>query len=158
MTVKLYMDFWLQGGSAPLRPMLIKGHLYCLIQYLKNEQLEFKIKKAAIPFKVALASPTQKKKTNTASINFRTPIKSSKTWINMCFHSNPKGNPKECSYYHTITLISHASKVMLKILQARLQQYMNWKLPYVQAGFRKGRGTRDQIANIRWIIEKAREF
>ena len=70
------------------------------------------------------------------------------------FHSNPK----ECSYYHTITLISHASKVMLKILQARLQQYMNWKLPYVQAGFRKGRGTRDQIANIRWIIEKAREF
>ena len=159
MTVKLYMDFWLQGGSVPLCPMLIKGQLYCLIQYLKNEQLEFKIKKAAIPFKVALASPTQKKKKkNTASINFRTLIKSSKTWINMCFHSNPKGNPKECSYYHTITLISHASKVMLKILQARLQQYMNWELPYVQAGFRKGRGTRDQIANIRWIIEKAREF
>ena len=75
------------------------------------------------------------------------------------FHSNPKkGNAKECSNYHTITLISHASKVMLKILQARLQQYMNRELPDVQAGFRKGRRTRDQIANIRWIIEKAREF
>ena len=60
--------------------------------------------------------------------------------------------------YHTITLISHASKVMLKILQARLQQYMNHELPDVQAGFRKGRGTRDQIANICWIMEKAREF
>jgi len=60
--------------------------------------------------------------------------------------------------YHTIALISHASKVMLKILQARLQQYMNWELPDVQAGFRKGRGTRDLIAIIRWIIEKAREF
>ena len=69
-----------------------------------------------------------------------------------------KGNPKECSDYHTIALISHASKVMLKILQARLQQYTNQKLPDVQAGFRKGRGTRDQIANIRWIIEKGREF
>ena len=63
-----------------------------------------------------------------------------------------KGNAKECSNYHTIALISHASKVMLKILQARLQQYMNRELPDVQAGFRKGRGTRDQIANIRWII------
>ena len=70
------------------------------------------------------------------------------------FHSNPK----ECSNYHTNALISHASKVMLKILQARLQQYMNRELPDVQAGFRKGRGTRYQIANIRWIIEKAREF
>ena len=60
--------------------------------------------------------------------------------------------------YHTIELISHASKVMLKILQARLQQYMNCELPAVQTGFRKGRGTRDQIANIRWIIKKAREF
>ena len=60
--------------------------------------------------------------------------------------------------YRTIALISHASKVMLKILEARLQQYMNWELPDVQAGFRKGRGTRDQIANIRWIIKKAREF
>ena len=60
--------------------------------------------------------------------------------------------------YHTIALISHASKVMLKILQARLQQYMNHEFPDVQAGFRKGRGTRDQIANIRWIMEKAREF
>ena len=69
-----------------------------------------------------------------------------------------KGNAKECSNYHTIALISHASKVMLKILQARLQQYMNRELPDVQAGFRKGRGTRDQIANIRWIMEKAREF
>ena len=69
-----------------------------------------------------------------------------------------KGNAKECSNYHTIALISHASKVMLKILQAKLQQYVNCELPDVQAGFRKSRGTRDQIANIRWIIEKAREF
>ena len=69
-----------------------------------------------------------------------------------------KGNAKECSNYHSIALISHASKVMLKILQARLQQYVNRELPDIQAGFRKGRGTRDQIANIRWIIEKAREF
>ena len=69
-----------------------------------------------------------------------------------------KGNSKECSNYHTIALISHASKVMLKILQARLQQYVNWELPDVQAHFRKGRGTRDQIANIHWIIKKAREF
>ena len=67
-----------------------------------------------------------------------------------------KGNAKECSNYHRIALISHASKVMLKILQARLQQYVNRELPDVQAGFRKGRGTRDQIANIHWIIEKAR--
>ena len=69
-----------------------------------------------------------------------------------------KGNTKECSNYHTIAVISHASKVMLKILQARLQQYVNHELPDVQAGRRKGRGTRDQIANIRCIIEKAREF
>ena len=69
-----------------------------------------------------------------------------------------KVNAKECSNYCTIALISHASKGMLKILQARLQQYMNRELPDVQAGFRKGRGTRDQIANIHWIIEKAREF
>ena len=69
-----------------------------------------------------------------------------------------KGNAKECSNYRTIALISHASKVMLKILQARLQQYVNHELPDVQACFRKGRGTRDQIANIRWIMEKAREF
>ena len=75
------------------------------------------------------------------------------------FHSNPKkGNAKECSNYCTVALISHASKVMLKILQARLQQYVNRELPDVQADFRKGRGTRDQIANIRWIIEKSREF
>ena len=65
-----------------------------------------------------------------------------------------KGNAKECSNYHTVALISHASKVMLKILQARLQQYVNRELPDVQAGFRKGRGTRDQIANIHWIIKK----
>ena len=69
-----------------------------------------------------------------------------------------KGNAKECANYLTIALISHASKVMLKILQTRLQQYVNWELPDVQAGFRKGRGTRDQIANTRWITEKAREF
>ena len=69
-----------------------------------------------------------------------------------------KGNAKECSDYCTIALISHASKVMLKILQARFQQYVNRKLPDVQAGFIKGRGTRDQIANIHWIINKAREF
>ena len=69
-----------------------------------------------------------------------------------------KGNSKECSNYRTIALISHVSKVMLKILQARLQQYVNCELPDVQARFRKGRGTRDQIVNICWIIEKAREF
>ena len=69
-----------------------------------------------------------------------------------------KGNAKECSSYCTILLISQSSKVMLKILQARLQQYMNCELPDFQAGFRKCRGTRDQIANIHWIIEKAREF
>ena len=69
-----------------------------------------------------------------------------------------KGNAKECFNYHTIVLISHASKVMLKILQARLQQYVNRELPDVQAGFRKSRGTRDQIANILWITEKAKEF
>ena len=75
------------------------------------------------------------------------------------FHLNPKeDNAKECSNYHTISLISHTSKVMLKILPARLQQYVNCELPDVQAGFRKGRGTRDQIANICWIMEKAREF
>ena len=69
-----------------------------------------------------------------------------------------KGKAKQCSNYHTIALISHASKLMLKILQARPQEYMNRELPDVQAGFRKGWGTRDQIANIHWIIEKAREF
>ena len=69
-----------------------------------------------------------------------------------------KGNAKECSNYLTIALMSHAGKVMLKILQARLQQYMDHELPDVQADFRKGRGNRDQIANIRWIMEKAREF
>ena len=69
-----------------------------------------------------------------------------------------KGNAKECSNYCTIALISHAIKVMLTILQAMHQQYMNWELTDIQAGFRKGKGTRDQIANIHWIIEKAREF
>ena len=75
---------------------------------------------------------------------------------NVSCHSNPKGkgNAKECSNYHTIALISHTSKVMLKILQARLQQYVNREIPDIQAGFRKDRGTRDQIANIHWIIEK----
>ena len=78
-------------------------------------------------------------------------------WKRSVFIPVPKkGNAKECSNYRKIALISDASKVMLKILQARLQQYMNCELPDVQAGFRKGRGTRDQIANIRWIIEKAR--
>ena len=70
------------------------------------------------------------------------------------FHSNAK----ECSNYHTIAFISHDSKVMIKVFQVRLQQYVNQELPDVQAEFRKGRGTRDQIANIRWIMEKAREF
>ena len=80
-------------------------------------------------------------------------------WKRPVFIQIPKkGNAKECSNYCTLALISHASKVMLKILQARLQQYVNHELPDVQAGFRKGRGTRDQIANIRWMLEKAREF
>ena len=80
-------------------------------------------------------------------------------WTRSVFIPIPKkGNAKECSNYYTIALISHASKVMLKILQARLQQYVNRELPDIQAGFRKGRGTRDQIANIRWDIEKARVF
>ena len=78
-------------------------------------------------------------------------------WKRSVFIPTPKkGNAKECSNYCTVALISDASKVMLKILQARLQQYVNPELPDVQAGFRKGRGTRDQIANICWIIEKAR--
>ena len=80
-------------------------------------------------------------------------------WKRSVFIPIPKkGNAKECSNYHTIILISHASKVMLKILQARPQQYVNHELPDVQADFRKGRGTRHQISNIPWIIKKAREF
>ena len=80
-------------------------------------------------------------------------------WKRSVFITIPKkGNPEECKNYCTIALISHASKVMLKILQGRLQQYMNCELPDVYAGFRKGRGIRDQIANIHWIIEKTREF
>ena len=80
-------------------------------------------------------------------------------WKRSVFIPIPKKcNAKECSNYHTTALISHTSKVMLKILQARLQQYVNHELPDVQAGFRKGRGTRDQIANIHWIMEKARDF
>ena len=83
----------------------------------------------------------------------------SQDWKRSVFILIPKkGNTKECSNYHTIALILHASKVMLKILQARLQQYMNCELPDVQIGFRKGRGPRDQIVNIHWIIKKAREF
>ena len=78
-------------------------------------------------------------------------------WKRSVFIPTPKkGNAKECSNYHTIALISHTSKVMLKILQARIQQYVNQELPDVQAGFRKGKGTRDQIPNTCWIIEKAR--
>ena len=80
-------------------------------------------------------------------------------WKRSVFIPIPKkGNAKECSNYRTIALISHASKVMLKSLQTRLQQYVNCELPDVQAGFRKGKGTRDQVSNIRWIIKKAREF
>ena len=80
-------------------------------------------------------------------------------WKRSVFIPIPKkGNDKECSNYRTIALVSHASKVMLNILQARLQQYVNCELPDVQAGFRKGKGTRDQIVYIHWIIEKAREF
>ena len=80
-------------------------------------------------------------------------------WKRLVFIPIPKkGNAKECSSYRTIALISHSSKVMLKILQTRLLQYVKRELPDVQAGFRKGRGTRDQIANIRWIMEKGREF
>ena len=78
-------------------------------------------------------------------------------WKRLVFIAIPKkGNAKECSNYHTVALISHASKVMLKILQARLQQYMNHEFPDDPAGFRKGRGTRDQIANIQWIIKKSK--
>ena len=80
-------------------------------------------------------------------------------WKQSVFNSIPKrDNAKECSNCHTMSLISHASKVILKILQARLQQYLKKELPDVQAGFRRGRGTRDKIANIHWIIEKAIEF
>ena len=80
-------------------------------------------------------------------------------WKRSVFIPIPKkGNAKECSNYCTIALISHARKVMLKIFQARLQQYVNHELPDVQAGFRKGRGTRDQIVSIHWIIKKAREL
>ena len=80
-------------------------------------------------------------------------------WKRSVFIRIPKkGNDKECSNYHTTALISHASKIMLKILQARLQQYVSWEIPDVQTGFRKGRGIRDQITNIRWLIEKASEF
>jgi len=83
----------------------------------------------------------------------------SQAWKRLVFIPIPKkGNAKKCSNYCTIAFISHPSKVTLKILQARLQQYLNQELPDVQVGFRKGRGTRDQIANIHWIIEKARDF
>ena len=83
----------------------------------------------------------------------------SQDWKRSGFNLIPKkSNDKECSNYHTIALIPHTSKVMLKILQPRLQQYTNYEIPVVQAGFRKGRGTRDQIANIHWVIDKTREF
>ena len=83
----------------------------------------------------------------------------SQGWKRLVFISiSKKDNLKGCLNYRTVTLISHARKVMLKILQSRLQQYVNCEIPDVQAGFRKGRGTRDQIANIHWIIEKARKF
>ena len=80
--------------------------------------------------------------------------------VKVSFHSNSKTKaiPKKCSNHRTIALILYPSKIMLKILQARLQQYVNCELPDVQAGFRKGRGTRDQLANIHWIIKKARKF
>ena len=96
-----------------------------------------------------------------AALNMRANLENSEVATGLekvTFHSSPKDNVKECSHYHTIALISHTSKVMLKILQPRLQQYVNHELPDVQAGFRKGRGTRDQIANICWTIKKAREF
>ena len=86
-------------------------------------------------------------------------LSSAQDWKRSVFIPIPKkGNAKECSNYRTIVLILHASKVMLKILQARLQQYMKWELPHLQNGFRKGRGNRGQSANICWVIEKAREF
>ena len=94
----------------------------------------------------------------------RSPVPESKQRSNMYFSFqdfiliSKKCNANKCLNYHTVVLISHASKIMLKILQVRLQQYVNWELPNVQAGFRKGRGTRDQIANICRIVEKAREF
>ena len=83
-------------------------------------------------------------------------LRTGKVLIENCFIPIPKkGNAKDCSNYHKITLISHASKVMLKILQARLQQYVNHEFPDIEAGFRKDRGTRDKIANICWIIKNA---
>ena len=83
----------------------------------------------------------------------------SQDWERSVFIPIPKkGNAKECSNYHTISLISHTNEVILKILQSRLQQYVNHELPDVQASFRKGRGTKDQIANVHWIMEKGREF
>ena len=86
-------------------------------------------------------------------------LENSQAWKRSLFIPAPKkGNAKECSNDYTIALISHASKVMLKILQPRLQKFVNHELPDAQAGFRKGRGTRDQIANMCWIIGKAREF
>ena len=89
------------------------------------------------------------------SLSMKVKVESEKAGLKLNIQ---KTNAKECSNYQTIALISHNSKVMLKILQVRLQQYVNCKLPDVQAGFRIGRGTGDQIANIHWIIEKAREF
>ena len=104
-------------------------------------------------------SPRLSSLSHTASSHWLPILQMVMYWKRSVFIPIPKkGNAKEYSNYHTIVLISHASKIILQILQARLQQYVNCELPDVQAGFRKGRGTRDQIANICWIIEKAREF
>jgi len=89
--------------------------------------------------------------------NLENPAMSQQDWKrSVLVPIQKKGNVRECSNYHTFALISHASKVMLKILQARLQQHVNYEIPDIQAGFRKGRGTRDQIANILWIIKKSK--
>ena len=137
----------------------------CVITHLEPDILECEVKWALesitmnkasrgdrIPAEWAISNPKichQTWKTQQWPQDWERPV---------CISIQKKGNAKECSNYHTMALISHASKVMLKILQGRLQQYMNCEIPDVQAGFRKGRGIRDQIANICWIIEKAREF
>ena len=92
-------------------------------------------------------------------IKFGKPSSGHRTGKGQVFFPIPKkGSANECSNYHTVLLISHTGKVMLQTLQARLQQYLSWELPYVQVGLRKGRGTRDEMSNIYWILEKAREF
>ena len=110
---------------------------------------------------IAISNP-KRRCCESAALNMSANLKTQQRpqdWKRSVFIPIPnKGNAKECSNYNTVALISHASKAMLKILQARLQQYVNCELPEVQAGFRKGRGTRDQIPNICWIIKKVREF